>query len=415
MADRFKTHRFRRAARRFGSLLMTCCLALALGFQVALPARADDRQQELEAEKNRLQQELDAIKEQREENQENLESAEASRADAQARQDVLVQKVAVIADLIAELETQIGETEDAITAKQAEIEAKQEEFDARWAGFKERMVSMQKLNDQGGIALLSSATNLFQLLTISKAMANIAEEDRAVCTDLNNQKAELETERQELEDQKATLEAQEASAADQRSQLESAQNELASTIQELDSSISAAEAQEQALAAAQSDKQAEFDKAAEELDSYLRSLISQAQDNFASAPISCSLNFICPLDSYKYISCQYGSGGHKGVDFAAPGGTPIRAIAAGQVITSTYHSSYGNYVMVYHGTDDQGNTYASLYAHMISTPAVGLGQDVAQGDVLGYVGSTGNSTGNHLHLELRVNGARTNALNYVPH
>ena len=71
--------------------------------------------------------------------------------------------------------------------------------------------------------------------------------------------------------------------------------------------------------------------------------------------------------------------------------------------------------MVYHGTDDQGNTYASLYAHMISTPAVSLDQAVAQGDVLGYVGSTGNSTGNHLHLELRVNGARTNALNYVPH
>lgn len=415
MVARFTTYRFRRAARRVGALLLTCCLALALGCQVAMPARADDRQQELEAEKNRLQQELDAIKEQREQNQEDLENAEANRADAQAQHDVLVDKVSTISNLIAEIETKIGETEDSIAAKQAEVDAKQAEFDERWAGFKERMVSMQKLNDQGGIALLSSATNLFQLLTISKAMANIAQEDQAICAELDAQKAELETQRQQLEDQKATLEAQEASAADERSQLQSATNELAASIQELDSSISAAEAQEQALAAAQSDKQAEFDKATEELDSYLRSLISQAQNNLTAAPISCSLNFICPLDSYKYISCQYGDGGHKGVDFAAAGGTPIRAIASGQVITSAWHSSYGNYVMVYHGTDDQGNTYASLYAHMISAPAVSVGQSVSQGDVLGYVGSTGNSTGNHLHLELRVNGARTNALSYVPH
>ena len=71
--------------------------------------------------------------------------------------------------------------------------------------------------------------------------------------------------------------------------------------------------------------------------------------------------------------------------------------------------------MVYHGTDDQGVSYTTLYAHMIQTPSVSVGQAVSQGDVLGYVGSTGNSTGNHLHLELRVNGARTNPLNYVPH
>ena len=71
--------------------------------------------------------------------------------------------------------------------------------------------------------------------------------------------------------------------------------------------------------------------------------------------------------------------------------------------------------MIYHGTDDQGNTYATLYAHMNSTPPVSVGQSVSQGDVIGYVGTTGNSTGNHLHLELRVNGARTNPLNYVPH
>ena len=66
-------------------------------------------------------------------------------------------------------------------------------------------------------------------------------------------------------------------------------------------------------------------------------------------------------------------------------------------------------------TDDQGNTYATLYAHMNSTPPVSVGQNVSQGDVIGHVGTTGNSTGNHRNLELRVKGALTNPLNYVPH
>ena len=94
------------------------------------------------------------------------------------------------------------------------------------------------------------------------------------------------------------------------------------------------------------------------------------------------------------ISRQYGSGGHKGVDFAAPGGTNIRAVASGVVTVSGWHYSYGNYVMIYHGTDDQGNTYATLYAHMNSTPPVSVGQSVSQGDVIGYVGTTGNCTWN---------------------
>ena len=87
----------------------------------------------------------------------------------------------------------------------------------------------------------------------------------------------------------------------------------------------------------------------------------------------------------------------------------------GVVTAAAYHWSWGYYVQVYHGKDDNGNTYSTLYAHMNSPPPVSVGQNVSQGDVIGHVGTTGNSTGNHLHLELRVNGARTNPLNYVPH
>ena len=276
------------------------------------------------------------------------------------------------------------EKEQQITDKQAEIDQKQAEYDDRWAKYKEQVVSMQMLDQGGGIALLSMAENIYQLLTFDQVLQDISDANTQACEDLEQQGIELTNERTQLEEAKASLEADEEELQNQKSQLDSKTQELASNIQAQDASISAAAAQEQALEEAKSDKQAEFDKAADEYDAYLKSLIAQTQRNYANAPISCSLNFICPLPS-------------------------------GVVTVSGWHYSYGNYVMIYHGTDDQGNTYATLYAHMNSTPPVSVGQNVSQGDVIGHVGTTGNSTGNHLHLELRVNGARTNPLNYVPH
>ena len=224
-------------------------------------------------------------------------------------------------DQIDDISAQIVEKEQQITDKQAEIDQKQAEYDDRWAKYKEQVVSMQMLDQGGGIALLSTAENIYQLLTFDQVLQDISDANTQACEDLEQQGIELTNERTQLEEAKASLEADEEELQNQKSQLDSKTQELASNIQAQDASISAAAAQEQALEEAKSDKQAEFDKAADEYDAYLKSLIAQTQRNYANAPISCSLNFICPLPSYKYISCQYGSGGHKGVDFAAPGGT----------------------------------------------------------------------------------------------
>ena len=395
----------RRNVRRAGAALMAAVVAAALCLNAAMPAHADDKQKELENKKNELQSELDQIRQQ-------LKDVASDKAEAEQQKQLLVQEkntikgqINALNDQIDDISAQIVEKEQQITDKQAEIDQKQAEYDDRWAKYKEQVVSMQMLDQGGGIALLSTAENIYQLLTFDQVLQDISDANTQACEDLEQQGIELTNERTQLEEAKASLEADEEELQNQKSQLDSKTQELASNIQAQDASISAAAAQEQALEEAKSDKQAEFDKAADEYDAYLKSLIAQTQRNYANAPISCSLNFICPLPSYKYISCQY----------AAPGGTNIRAVASGVVTVSGWHYSYGNYVMIYHGTDDQGNTYATLYAHMNSTPPVSVGQNVSQGDVIGHVGTTGNSTGNHLHLELRVNGARTNPLNYVPH
>ena len=124
--------------------------------------------------------------------------------------------------------------------------------------------------------------------------------------------------------------------------------------------------------------------------------------------------YIWPVDS-RYITSTVGgraspggigSTNHKGTDIGRVGYTsPIYASKSGTVIVSQYSSSYGNYVVISHGS---GNT--TLYAHM-SSRKVEVGQYVNQGDVIGITGSTGNSTGPHLHFEVTENGVRVNPLN----
>ena len=112
--------------------------------------------------------------------------------------------------------------------------------------------------------------------------------------------------------------------------------------------------------------------------------------------------FIIPLASYSYISCHFGEpdgwtgAPHGGMDFAAGYGTPIYAAADGVVVKAGYHNSWGNYVKIYHGVVD-GNQIYTLYAHC-SSLGVSAGQTVTQGQTIAAVGSTGDSTGNHLHL-----------------
>lgn len=162
-----------------------------------------------------------------------------------------------------------------------------------------------------------------------------------------------------------------------------------------------------------------YEEATAALDAYVR---AQSRRYTTAELRLTSLDFRCPLDSYARITTQFGEADpwgipHRGTDFAAPGGTPIYAIADGIVSAARAMNSYGNCVQVSHGTADDGCRYDSLYAHM-SSIAVAEGTAVRRGDLLGYVGNTGNVYGTgggyHLHLELRVNGSRTDPLGYVP-
>ena len=354
------------------------------------------------------------------------QAAKALESELKEKVTVVQGQISVLKTQIAQVQNSIGVKEQEITAKQNEIARKEQEIADQWDDFKKHMAAMQELRDGGSVAMLSAVNDLYELLTFNEVMQDISIKDTEIMNNMKSAKQGLEDDKAALEEQKAGLEAEKAELQSQKSELDSQNAQMKGKQSELNSSISAAKlsaaeaqaAQQKAQAAIESDEM-NYEAVKKEI----QKLIAAAA---ASKPQLSFSGFICPLKSYTRISSEYGwrknpvSGVnklHAGIDFAAPAGTPIYAAASGYVQVAGWSSGgYGNYVIIYHGKMTDGNAYSTLYGHMRSV-ATSAGKYVNQGDLIGYVGSTGNSTGNHLHLEVWKGGSKANAVNprgYIP-
>ena len=396
-------------SKKFISLLLSVAVAMTMTLSTVMTPLAAASVSDLRQKLQEQQAALEKVNQQLKETQSDKADAQALKTQLEQQKSLLLSQIGTLTEQIGGLDNDIVNKQDEINQKQQEVDQKQAEYDQRWADFKDRMRAMQRLNDGGSIALLSSATNLYQLLTFATTLEQIVSKDEEICQQLEDEHTQLEQQRAELEQAKADLEAKKADYEAQKAALNSKTSELAENISQTDESISKAEAEEQALKEAQIEANKKVDEAAKELDAALNA----ANQAYGNASIQCSLDFGRPLATYKYVSCYFGGNGHRGTDYAAPGGTEIYAVSGGVVTAAAYHYSWGYYVQVYHGKDDNGNSYSTLYAHMNSAPIVSVGQSVSKGQRLGYVGSTGNSTGNHLHLELKVNNVLVNVMNYL--
>lgn len=396
-------------SKKFISLLLSVAVAMTMTLSTVMTPLAAASVSDLRQKLQEQQAALEKVNQQLKETQSDKADAQALKTQLEQQKSLLLSQIGTLTEQIGGLDNDIVNKQDEINQKQQEVDQKQAEYDQRWADFKDRMRAMQRLNDGGSIALLSSATNLYQLLTFATTLEQIVSKDEEICQQLEDEHTQLEQQRAELEQAKADLEATKADYEAQKAALNSKTSELAENISQTDESISKAEAEEQALKEAQIEANKKVDEAAKELDAALNA----ANQAYGNASIQCSLDFGRPLATYKYVSCYFGGNGHRGTDYAAPGGTEIYAVSGGVVTAAAYHYSWGYYVQVYHGKDDNGNSYSTLYAHMNSAPIVSVGQNVSKGQTLGYVGSTGNSTGNHLHLEMKVNNVLVNVMNYL--
>lgn len=416
------------------SLGLACaCLLLTATVYQASAATGSSSMSSLQNKLDKLSQSINQHKKELSDAKKKESAAKELESELKERVSVIQDQISVLSGQIASVQNSIGQKEQEISAKeteiankQVEIENKQEEIDTQWDDFKKHMAAMQELRDGGSVAMLSAVNDLYELLTFNEVMQDISIKDTEIMDNMKAAKQDLENDKTELESQKADLVSQRADLQSQKSDLDTQNSQMKSKQSELNSSISAAQ-----MTAAEAQKAQQAAQAAIESDEMnyeavkkqIQKLIAAAA---ASKPQLSFTGFSCPLKSYTRISSEYGwrknpvSGVnklHAGIDMAAPAGTPIYAAASGYVQVAGWSSGgYGNYVIIYHGKMSDGNTYSTLYGHMKSV-ATGAGRYVNQGDLIGYVGSTGNSTGNHLHLEVWKGGSKANAVNprgYIP-
>ena len=381
--------------------LFAAALVLALAGADLLPAAAvtwadvnelKDEANSLDAEKKELEAQLDALAD--------------DKSQAVARKELLDQQIANTEAQIANVQAQIDEYAALITQTEQELTEAEEQEAAQYELFCDRVREMEKQGEVSYWAVLFRATSFTDLLGRLDAVNEVMQYDQGVINDLKALQAEIE-------EKKATLETSKTESEAARSELESKKSELNTQRNEANAVIQELTANENETEAVLADLEAEQDALWAEAQRLSDQLVAEQAANGQSTESNPG-GYIWPVDS-RYITSTVGgraspggigSTNHKGTDIGRVGYTsPIYASKSGTVIVSQYSSSYGNYVVISHGS---GNT--TLYAHM-SSRKVSVGEYVNQGDVIGITGSTGNSTGPHLHFEVTENGVRVNPLN----
>lgn len=390
--------RVRRWLIRLCSAALVALMVLpVLPDAVVLPASAVTQ-----AEINQMKEDAAALKKQRAELQKQLKAIQADKSKALDQKALLEQQINATQAEINNIAAQITQYDQLIAQKETELAATEEKERAQYELFCKRVREMEEQGEVSYWSILFSSDDFSDLLDNAMMVEEIMDYDNQVMNELiaireqiEADKTALETARQEQKDAKAEQEAAKAELKSQQAQVDA----LITEISGQESQVKAAEAKLQAAANA---ADAEIRAAERELASQIANVPSES-------------GFLWPLPGRYNLSSLYGSrkhpvtgkaNNHTGIDVPAPSGTPIQACKSGVVTTSTYNNSYGNYVVVSHSDGT-----STLYAHMSRRNAA-KGQTVSQGQVIGYVGTTGSSTGNHLHLEIRVNGSRRDPINY---
>ena len=405
-----------RAMRAASLFLAAACLLLSVS---VYPVTAATSMSSLQNKLDKLSQSIVQHKKELSNAKKKEQAAKALESELKEKVTVVQSQISVLKGQIAEVQNSIGLKEQEIAAKEQQITEKEAEIADQWGDFKQHMAAMQELRDGGSVAMLSAVNDLYELLTFNEVMQDISIKDTEILDNMKNAKEALESDKLTLESQRSELQSKKADLDAQNSQMRAKQNELNSSVAA--AQMSAAEAQQ-----AQKDAQAAIESDEMNYEAVKKQIQKMIAAAAASKPTLSFTGFICPLKSYSRISSEYGwrknpvtgvNKLHAGTDFAAPGGTPIYAAASGYVQVAGWSSGgYGNYVIIYHGKMSDGNQYSTLYGHMRSV-ATSAGKYVQQGEIIGYVGSTGNSTGNHLHLEVWKGGSKANAVNprgYIP-
>ena len=368
---------------------------------------------------------------QKEENQNKIEESKEKKEEITAEKNQTVAEVEEISEKISDYESQISELNTKISdlnAKISESEQKlneaQEDYTKQEELLEDRLVATYEAGETSYLDFLLSSDGIIDFISNFYLVSEIATSDAELLDSIQKQKEEIQQAKTDLENDKKELDTSKA-------QMQSVTTQLQQTKSEKNAKVAQLTEEEQKI----QDQIDELNQANKSIDAKIQAAIKKAQEaskNNSSSGSSggtsgggqsapSSSGFIYPVPSaYSKITTglYYSSGQYHGaVDFGSAGinGQPIYAVADGEVIVSERLSgSYGNYIIIMHN-----NGLFTLYAHgQDGSRTVSVGDTVRQGQQIMRVGTTGNSTGPHLHFEVRTSpgtySCRVNPMNYLP-
>lgn len=419
---------------RWYKRVLPICLAMTISFSsLSYAATLDDLQKQKQDKVTDIQQNVQKVH------------------DIAQEKDKLYDEMAALDLQIADLQDQINKMVDEIDAldkdiKQAEtdIDRMSHHIESRTEDFKKRVRAMYVNSQMGNLEILLSSEDLSSLLSRASMMKFVTEHDVEILNDLKHSRLEIDAKKAELAGKKAAAEIAKAKLDEKNAQMQATLAQKHQKADALTQDMIATQEEITYLEAVVSDLdhkiqdekdrlERERQKALEEQRRRAEAKLMAAREAqrraqiVKTASVAVQSSYMSystgqgslgwPVPSSHRITSYYGIrnnpfGGsglefHTGVDIAAAAGSPIVAADSGTIIHTAYTGSYGNLVKLQH---DSG--IVTYYAHC-SAFVAHVGQRVNRGDVIALIGTTGNSTGPHLHFEVRINGAHTDPLRYI--
>jgi murein DD-endopeptidase MepM/ murein hydrolase activator NlpD len=367
-------------------------ISLVMLVAMILPVYAD--------EISDVQKALEEINQQKKQQQDNLNNVSRAEKTIMGQVQSIEKDVTKTQNEIYYLTDQVRYLQNTIAATEKEIDLQQKEMDKQTKFLSDRLVFIYEQGESSFLEVLLSANDIKDFLSRFDMLNSIVEQDRDLINTINSNKRELDMKKSDLEVHKRELQVAQESQEGKKQVLASQLNEKKVVLTDV-----------------QQEKE-KFAQALEELEQASRqaeAMIRKLQSNSTGASIGTG-SYTWPTPGYRNITSAYGmrfhpilktNKLHTGVDIGAPSGVSIVAADGGVVIFSGWLGAYGQTIIIDHGAG-----MSTLYGHQ-SQLLVGEGESVAKGKAIGRVGSTGWSTGAHLHFEVRLNGSPVNPMAYI--
>jgi len=378
--------------KRLLSLLLVTVLVFSMAFQVQATSYSD------------LKKKADKLEEQKEDAEKAGEKLEEKKEEAEKAKKELAKELDKLLSESEELQAKIDKKELEITAKEEELIGARNDENDQYESMKKRIKFMYENGSAQLIEILLNSDNFGDFLNKAEYVSSISDYDRDMLKVFQKVTKEVKEQEQILKEEYLDMEEMQDQLIANQESLSNLMETKAAEIAELEDELEANE-----------DKIAKLKKAAETARRKQQEALNTG-GTAGESLITGNGYFTHPCPGYSRISSYFGyreqplpgaSTNHKGMDFAAPTGTPIYAAQSGTVTTARYSGNAGNMIVINHG-DGLVTIYMHCHAMYVSA-----GQRVEKGQNIAAVGNTGNSTGPHLHFQVEVNGTPVNPLGYL--